>query len=477
MHLRLTCLVSVMLFLGSVCALSQDLKSGNNRADYVVIAPASYMPQAERLAKFRHTSDGLVTMAVSIDSIVGQFNASAASDSALRDFIQFALRSWQSPKPEYFVLAGNVNAIPSHVEAEDSFLVHLGYRDSLCIDHWFVEDPSRHTWYGNALAVLGRLPAWDSAGLAVMIEKQIEYESLVADRWWGRCVGLADDDTTAPGLFDSDLQRLQQILAAVWQDTLTVDVGSSSPRHRDSLGFREIWNEGASIMTYCGHANPYTLSATRYFTTRSVDALTNGNRLPVCFFGGCDLRFDTANPSSIPVHLLEQPAAGAVACVASAGVTFESSVVSEYAALFRDLINTPTRTVGRAFTNAKNACADGFLRRLTFLGDPALRIKRPEVVAGIPVRQSYPAETVLYQNYPNPFNPGSEIRFQISRISSVRLAVYDLLGREVAVLVNEKKAPGSYVVRFDAMGLASGVYIYRLTDGQSTIARRMLLLK
>jgi hypothetical protein len=68
----------------------------------------------------------------------------------------------------------------------------------------------------------------------------------------------------------------------------------------------------------------------------------------------------------------------------------------------------------------------------------------------------------LFQNYPNPFNPISDIRYQISDISYVRLTVYDLLGREVAVLVNERKAPGIYEVRFDGSGLASGVYLYRM---------------
>jgi len=55
--------------------------------------------------------------------------------------------------------------------------------------------------------------------------------------------------------------------------------------------------------------------------------------------------------------------------------------------------------------------------------------------------------------------------------------VFDLLGREVAVLVNEKKAPGTYEVKFDGSGLASGLYIYRLTAGSSARSRKMILMK
>jgi hypothetical protein len=73
-----------------------------------------------------------------------------------------------------------------------------------------------------------------------------------------------------------------------------------------------------------------------------------------------------------------------------------------------------------------------------------------------------PGEFALMQNYPNPFNPSTEIRYELAGVSDAKLSVYDLLGREVAVLVNEREAPGSYSVKFDALGLASGVYFYRL---------------
>jgi hypothetical protein len=63
------------------------------------------------------------------------------------------------------------------------------------------------------------------------------------------------------------------------------------------------------------------------------------------------------------------------------------------------------------------------------------------------------------------------------QVASVRLVVYDLLGREVTTLVNEQKAPGSYTVRFDATKLASGVYLCRMTSGAFTQTRRLMLLR
>lgn len=88
-----------------------------------------------------------------------------------------------------------------------------------------------------------------------------------------------------------------------------------------------------------------------------------------------------------------------------------------------------------------------------------------------------PGSVQLYANYPNPFNPGTIIPYQLSRENYVSLRVYDLLGREVALLANERKAAGSYTAYFDATGLASGLYLYRLKAGEFDQTRKMSLLK
>jgi enterochelin esterase-like enzyme len=76
----------------------------------------------------------------------------------------------------------------------------------------------------------------------------------------------------------------------------------------------------------------------------------------------------------------------------------------------------------------------------------------------------------LEQNYPNPFNPSTEIRYQVSGVSDVRLEVFDVLGRKVSTLVSERQAAGNYTVNFNASGLASGIYFYRLDARSSGIS-------
>jgi hypothetical protein len=88
-----------------------------------------------------------------------------------------------------------------------------------------------------------------------------------------------------------------------------------------------------------------------------------------------------------------------------------------------------------------------------------------------------PRQYELSQNYPNPFNPSTTIKFELPKASHVSLTVYDILGREVTVLVNEKRDAGVHEVKFDGSNLASGVYFYRLKAGDIVQSKRLLLLK
>ena len=88
-----------------------------------------------------------------------------------------------------------------------------------------------------------------------------------------------------------------------------------------------------------------------------------------------------------------------------------------------------------------------------------------------------PREFKLEQNYPNPFNPSTNIVYSIPENGFVALKVFDLLGEEVATLVNEPMQSGTYSVQFDAKNLSSGTYFYRLQTEKFTDTKRMLYLK
>ena len=116
--------------------------------------------------------------------------------------------------------------------------------------------------------------------------------------------------------------------------------------------------------------------------------------------------------------------------------------------------------------------ANGFILRTTNAGG---------VYTSIENELSLPNNFQLHQNYPNPFNPTTTIKYSIpaemNRSVATKLKVYDLLGSEVAVLVNEEKAPGNYEVNFDGTGLPSGIYFYTIKSGSFNSSRKMILLK
>lgn len=114
----------------------------------------------------------------------------------------------------------------------------------------------------------------------------------------------------------------------------------------------------------------------------------------------------------------------------------------------------------------------------TWPDDVPLRIIEIDRATGV-IRHDgmVPDKTELLPNYPNPFNPSTTIRYRINSAGPVKVTVHDMLGKEVAVLVNGMQQAGEYSVRFNAAGLASGMYITTLQTGFGTDVRKMLLMK
>ena len=105
--------------------------------------------------------------------------------------------------------------------------------------------------------------------------------------------------------------------------------------------------------------------------------------------------------------------------------------------------------------------------------------RRPldEMITAVESLSELPINFDLEQNYPNPFNPTTTIKYSVPKLSFVTIKIYDVLGSEVAALVNEEKPVGTYELRWDAENLPSGVYFYQLKAGSFVQTKKMLLLK
>lgn len=130
------------------------------------------------------------------------------------------------------------------------------------------------------------------------------------------------------------------------------------------------------------------------------------------------------------------------------------------------------------FLISNQTIADNYARQISFSNYSAKKLRQFAVNDCLEV----PQEFILQQNLSFPFNPTTKLKYSIPKIiknnsSIVNLKVYDVLGKEIATLVNEEKPPGKYVVESDAKNFASGIYIYRLISMNLSISKKILLLK
>ena len=111
------------------------------------------------------------------------------------------------------------------------------------------------------------------------------------------------------------------------------------------------------------------------------------------------------------------------------------------------------------------------------IGDNGLYILKNDLIDDVDSDPGKTSTYYLYQNYPNPFNPVTNINYILHNTEFVVLKVYDVLGNEIKTLVNEEQPSGSYSLQFNASGLSSGVYFYRMQAGNFSDTRKFILMK
>jgi hypothetical protein len=151
------------------------------------------------------------------------------------------------------------------------------------------------------------------------------------------------------------------------------------------------------------------------------------------------------------------------------GSPFSTAAKDQFVPL---LVPTLSRGVIAAWMDNRTGDASG-----SKLNIYAQRIDSQGGLTAVGEEGNIPAHFALNQNFPNPFNPSTTLSFELSVLSHVDLRVFDLLGREVAVLVNEEKMPGTYTVTWNAKGAASGIYFYTLRAGGNVFTKKMILLR
>ncbi len=191
---------------------------------------------------------------------------------------------------------------------------------------------------------------------------------------------------------------------------------------------------------------------------RNMDSLWA--RLNDSAYYNCDLRYRCTDTSNVTIFNQSRKRK-----------TFYQSTINTYNS------RTYAKNIGLIFDYYDNKLQttyvniNGYVINGAVYGDTAMVTGINQTGTEIPDKFS------LSQNYPNPFNPSTNIKFQIPKSGFVKLIIFDVLGKEVQIIVNQQLSPGSYEADFDGRSLPSGVYYYKLEAGDFTETKKMVLIK
>jgi predicted acyl esterase len=280
---------------------------------------------------------------------------------------------------------------------------------------------------------------------------------------------------------------------------------------------QELWNVNFDTVSFVNDVKDTTMTMTEAVNREFTGAIFSSK------FGKTELTFETkalltdtrmvgtpfvnihympsSNKAQFNVQIWEIPASGTAELVTRANYTERNITPGIIRQLyFYGTSSAHTFKLGNkirvVITNLDNVAYDPFLRTNPYVL-PSLKkatnriymnaynptyVQLP-LIGFTPIKVNEISSTVpdkysLEQNYPNPFNPTTSIKYQVESTKYITLKVYNILGKEIATLVNENQSPGTYEVKFDGTKLPSGVYYYKLSVDNSTITvKKMVLIK
>jgi len=451
------------------------LRDTTNQYDYIIITVPEYVNACIPFKQHKEAIREFNTLIVDTLQIFAEFDSSATPQSKIRDFISYAGTFWEEPRPKFFLIVGRVSDVPNFP------ILYTYYTDSTYYDSdYYYSDNIYDNDSTTTDFNIGRIPCKNETELENYFNKVIYYESdNTLNDWKNNNLFICESELYF-GFYEFAEELAEYYLPNYIRSFFIVsDSVNTYYGNKDSI-CTAINDGGCAVCWFYGHCNDSAFISQEYFSIDDISGLNNQDQYFLSIFISTQhsILDDNTNMSA---EMMMKSESGSLGGIVHIGPTYYSvgNVMRRYYAL--RLFDPEIQSIGETFTLDNLVPPAGtywYMKLITNLWtDPSLKLKYDTTVDVEKVSTEVPKNFTLYQNYPNPFNPSATIRYEIPERSFITLKVFDVLGNEIASLVNEEKLAGSYEVKFEADRLSSGIYFYKLQSGNFIKTKKMLLLK
>lgn len=387
----------------SADVLNVDLLNSDAPA-YLIITPAQFRDQAERLAAFHRMEEGMTVRVENIESIFDGLSGGYPDIVAIRNYVKhlLSLKAASKGSPlKYLLLFGKGTMDPVHDAGENNpnWIPSFQSENSLNSVNSFVTDDffgmpgtGENVFGGNLEIGIGRIPALTKTEAAVAVEKIIHYRDVqTLGEWRNRLAFIGDDEDNNLHVKDSETlvalvndKNPEYLTSRIYLDSYPQlqNPDESYPAVNEAI--RRSVETGNLMVNYVGHASEDGLAHERVMTVSDIDALKNKNRLPLFITATCEFsRWDMVMKRSAGEHLLFNPNGGAIALLSATRLVYSASNLEVNRSFFKHAFDKDDSgahlRLGDLIRLVKNENS-GTVNTLKFclLGDPALRLNYPE---------------------------------------------------------------------------------------------------
>ncbi len=356
---------------------ASTLRSGENQADYVLVAAAAFLPAAEPLLA-RRADEGLTTRAVSLEEIADGFGHGQTSADAIKSFLAFAFHSWARPSPRYVLLLGDASYDPRNFTGSSlpSPLPALWARTSYL---WTASDPQLAAVNGDDnipdLAI-GRLPASTVEQAQALVEKLLAWED--SGQGLSGPATLVADNPDLAGDFEQDVEDIHSSYLAS-RETRVLKLSELGASTRPSI--LEALNSGLSFLNYVGHGGAAVWASENVWNSWDASSLLAQSRQPLLVTMNCLNGYFVAPAfESLAESLVKAEGRGAIAAFSPSGLSLDGPAHQYHRALMAELVSGSHERLGDAVLAAQGVYAQaGLMPELLsvyhLFGDPAMRTR------------------------------------------------------------------------------------------------------